>query len=614
MIKGQPLFKIIITWFIIGSPLIYGADIDIKLSVDRTRVGLNQDFTLTVDISGDNADNAGNPEMPDISSFASYLGSSGTSQNIQIINGRMSVSKSLSFTYRVTALGTFAISPAVVRVGGKEYRSNSIQIEVVNVATQPPQQQPRQPQYPTAEQSTDQIDNENLYLKVSANKRRVYVNEPILLTYKIYTRVSVIQYGITKLPETAGFWVEEFDMGTQPRTYEEVINGKKYIVADIKKMMLFPTDAGKKEVGTMEIECNVRVQSWRRSIFDSFFDDPFFGRSISKAVISNPVSIEVLPLPAENKPLNFSGLVGNFNITSAIDKEQVKANEAISLKVEISGAGNIKMIPNPNVELPNDFEQYAPKISEKISRGEGGVTGSKAFEYVLVPRYPGRQKIKPIEFSFFDITSKQYKVIRTKEILVEVGKSDDKFVAMTAGGHTKEDVKYIGQDIRFIQLGSEKFKRIGNYFYKSFLFYLIFLLPLVALGSAYGYRRHLDKLSGNIAYARSRKANQLAMKQLAKAKKYLAETTQKEFYAEVSNSLMGFLGNKLNISSAGIITDEVEGLMRNKGVPEEVVQQYLLCLKMCDYQRFAPATAKLDEMKLFFDEARQAIVALEKVI
>lgn len=231
----------------------------------------------------------------------------------------------------------------------------------------------------------------------------------------------------------------------------------------------------------------------------------------------------------------------------------------------------------------------------------------------MVPRYQGQHKIKPIEFSYFDVTSKQYKTIRTKEILVEVEKSDDKFIALTSG-HSKEDVKYIGQDIRFIQLGSAKFERVGKYFHKSFLFFVILILPLIALGSAYGYRRHLDKLSGNIAYARSRKANQMAMKRLAKARKYLIEATQKEFYAEVSNSMMGFLGDKLNIASAGIITDEVEGLMKNKGVPEEVVQQYLLCLKLCDYQRFAPSNAKIEEMKLFFDEAKQAIVSLEKVI
>jgi len=591
----------------------FGADIEIKTSVDRTKVGLNQNFKISVDVSGDKADNAGNPQMPDISSFAAYMGSSGISQNIQIINGRMSVSKSHSFTYRAISLGKFTIPGASIKFKGKEYRSKPIQISVVKASTQQPQTQPRRTQTPTTNQQTSQVDENSLYLRAKASKRQVYVNEPVILTYKIYTRVSVTQYGIIKLPNTTGFWVEEYDIGNQPQTHEEVINGQKFIVAEIKRMALFPTDAGKKKIGAMEIECNVRVQTRRRSIFDSFFDDPFFGRSVRKLVSSNPVTINVLPLPAENKPSNYSGLVGNFNVTSYVDKKKVKTNEAISLKIEISGSGNIKMIPNPKVELPTDFEQYSPKISEKISRNHRGITGSKTFEYVLVPRYPGAQKIKPIEFSYFDVKAKSYKTIRTKEILVNVEKSGDQFVKVTSG-HSKEDVKYLGQDIRFIQQGIPNFKKIGSQFYKSFYFLLILILPLIVVAVSYGYRRHLDKLSGNIAYARSRKANQMAMKQLSKAKKYLSPDTQKQFYAEVSNSLMGFLGDKLNIPSAGIITDEVEDLMKDKNVKDEVIKQYLLCLKMCDYQRFAPSDAQLEEMKMFFDEAKQAIVALEKVI
>ena len=343
MTKGRPLFKI----FLLISILIhlisntFAADIEIKTSVDRTRVGLNQNFTLTVDVSGDKADNTGNPQMPDINDFAAYMGSSGTSQNIQIINGRMNVSKSHSFTYRAIALGKFTIPAATVKYDGKEYRSKPIQIEVVKATTQQPQQQQRRSPFSANQQPATQVDKNNLYLKVAVSKRQVYVNEPLIVSFKIYTRVSVTQYGVTKLPNTAGFWVEEFDIGKQPQTTEKILNNQKYMVAEIKRMALFPTDAGKKKIGAMEIECNVRVQTKRRSIFDSFFDDPFFGRSVRKLVTSKPITINVLPLPSEGKPANYSGLVGNYNITSSIDKKHVKTNEAISLKIEISGTGNI---------------------------------------------------------------------------------------------------------------------------------------------------------------------------------------------------------------------------------------------------------------------------------
>ena len=612
--KGKRILHCITIFVLITSnfyPLL-SAEIEISTSVDKTRIGLNQTFTLTVDISGEKANNAGDPKVPDISDFSAYMGSSGTSQNIQIINGRMSVTKSISFTYMATILGKFTIPPAVLKLGDKEFRSQPIQIEVVK-ASQQPQAQKRRTPPASSGQPQDQTIKDNLFLKVTANKRRVYVNEPVILSYKIYTRVSVTQYGVNKAPNTAGFWAEDFPLGNQPKTYEEIIDGKKFIVAEIKRMALFPTDAGTKKISPMQIECDVRVQTRRRSIFDSFFDDPFFGRTVRQAVNSKPVTIEVLPLPQEGKPAGFSGLVGNFNISAKVDKQAVKTNEAISLNIKISGKGNVKMIPAPTVELPPDFEKYEPKLSEKINRAANSVSGYKNYEYVLIPRYPGLQKIKPVLFSYFDVAAKKYKLLRTPEIIVNVEKGSDEFMTVTSG-LSKEEVKLLGKDIRFIQLSEVQFDRIGSFFYKKFYFILIVLLPILIVVSSLGYRRHLDKLSGNIAYARSRKANQMAMKRLQKAKKMLSEKTQKEFYAEISNSLMGFLGDKFNIAAAGIITDEVEELMRTGGVAEPVIKKYLSCLHVCDYQRFAPSNAKLDEMKKFFDHAKLAIVALEKVI
>ncbi len=613
--KGNRILKsLLIFIFIISSfPHLLGVEIEISTSVDRTVIDLNQTFNLTVDISGDKANSAGDPQMPDVSEFADYMGSSGTSQNIQIINGRMSVSKSISFTYMATKIGKFTIPSAILKFGGKEYRSKPIQIEVVQATQRQPQTRQRKTPATPLTPSQEQSIEDNLYLKVSVNKRRVYINEPVILSYKIYTRVSVTQYGINNLPNTAGFWVEEFPLGNQPQTYEEIVNGKKFMVAEIKRMALFPTDAGQKNIGPMQIECNVRVQTRRRSIFDSFFDDPFFGRSVRQVVKSKPVTIEVLPLPPEGKPINFSGLVGQFNLSANVDKQSVKTNEAISLNVKISGKGNIKMIPTPQVELPPDFEKYEPKVSEKINRTENSISGNKTFEYVLIPRYPGVQKIKPVKFSYFDVGSKHYKMLSTPELVINVQKGSDEFMTVTSG-LSKEEVKLLGKDIRFLQLSNVQFDKIGSYFYKQFYFILILIFPIIVVISSLGYRHHLDKLSENVAYARSRKANQMAMRRLHKAKKLLSETTQKEFYAEISNSLMGFLGDKLNIAAAGIITDEVEGLMQSRGVDEQVIKQYLACLQMCDYQRFAPSNARLDEMKGFFDQAKRAIVVLEKVI
>ncbi|OQX85454.1 hypothetical protein B6D60_07795 [candidate division KSB1 bacterium 4484_87] len=595
--------------FFLNEP-VYAGDIEVQSSVDNTRIGLNQNFTLTVEISGENAGDAGNPQIPDMSNFAVYVGSSGTSQNIQIINGTMSVTLSHTYIFRAVTLGKFTIPAITVVMNGKEYRTQPIPIEIVKSASS--SQSQRQPQR-NSYNGSNQINSDNLFLRVLVNKRTAYVNEPVMISYKLYTRVSVTQYSVNKLPNTAGFWAEEYDLGNQPKVYDEVYKGKKYRVAEIKRMALFPTDAGKKTITPMEIDCSVRVQSRRRSVFDSFFDDPFFGRSIRKLVRSKPLTINVLPLPTAGKPADFSGLVGNFSISSFVDKTSVKTNDAITFKIEIAGTGNIKMIPEPKLQLPTDFEQYPPKISQKINRNNQGLAGSKVFEYVLVPRHPGEQIIKPVSFSYFDVSTNSYRTISTREIKVHVEKSANDLVAYT-GTKNKEDIQYLGKDIRYIQLNTIELKKITKPIYQRFYFYLLLLLPLVIVFSSFQYRKYLDKMSGNVAYARSRKANRMAQKRLSLAKKYLKEETQKDFYREVSNALLGFIGDKFNVSAAGIITDEVEKLMRDRGVDDGVIKKYMDCLRVCDYQRFAPASAKIDEMKKFLNEAKQALVALEKVV
>ncbi|MCU0644238.1 MAG: BatD family protein, partial [bacterium] len=315
-------------------PDLFGSDIKITATVDRTTIGINQTFTLEVELSGEGANKAGDPKLPDISDFATFMGNSGTSTNMQIINGKMSLSTTYSFTFMATKVGKFTISPVIINFNGQEYSSTPISIEVAQSTTPPPQSRQRDARTPADQPSLQNLED-NLFLHVSVNKRRVYVNEPIILAYKIYTRVTVTQYGIGKLPNTAGFWAEEFPLGNQPKTYEEILNGKKYMVAEIKRTALFPTDAGTKTIGPMEIECSIRVQQQRRSIFDSFFDDPFFGRTVNQTIASKSLNVEVLPLPDENRPKSFSGLVGQFNLSADVDKTSIKTNEAISLKIKI---------------------------------------------------------------------------------------------------------------------------------------------------------------------------------------------------------------------------------------------------------------------------------------
>ena len=589
----------------------YAADIQISATVDRSAVALNQTFTYTIELSGDKLSSIkANPNFPNIEEFAVFMGSSGTTQNVQIVNGKMNVSKSISGSYMAGKAGKFTIPPAEIEYNGTVYKSNTISLEILAQAAQPRATQPNQrSNQPSAQASLE----DNIFLRVFVDKKKAYVNEPVVVTYKIYTAVTITSYAMSKAPETEGFWVEDFPMGEQPKTRREMYKGREFLVAEIKKMALFPTDAGIKKIGPMQIDCDVRVQSRRRSIFDSFFDDPFFGRSVRHSVAAPPVQVDVQPLPVAGKPADFSGAVGQYSLRSSVDKTSVKTNDAIALKVVLSGTGNIKMLPEPRIDIPPDFEKYDPKVSQQIKRTGSSITGSKTYEYVLIPRFPGIQKIKPVSFNYFNTKSKSYERLLTKEIVIDVAKGDEDMIVV-GSGLSKEEVKLLGSDIRFIQTAVPAFSKRGRYLYNSPLYLMLLVLPLVILGAVVYYRSYQDRLSENVAYARNRKANSLAMRRLKKAKRVLSENTQKAFYAETSKALLGFLADKFNISAAGIVTDQVEELMKQNGIEENVISQYMECLQICDYQRFAPSTSSMEQMNAFYEKAKSAIIAVEKII
>lgn len=588
-------------------------DLQISADVNSTQIVLNQQFELTVEVTGSDANRAPQPELPDISSFAAFLGTS-SSVSTQIVNTQMSVSRIYSHHFVATQAGRHQIPAIRLDVKGKVFSTNPIDIEVVKGQAAP--QQTPAPSAPRSRSNTGneiQDLSEVLFLRAEANKRTVYQNEPVIVTYKIYTAVSVNNYGISQLPNMVGFWSEEFPAAQRPRIYDQVIDGRQFKIAEIKKLALFPQSSGSKNLEPLTVECEVQLPRRRRDIFDSFFDDSFLGRRVRQQIRSNAIGIEVLPLPEVGKPVDFSGAVGNFSISAAVDKQQVQANEPVTLKLKISGTGNIKILSRPPIEFPADFEVYDPKVSENIRREGDQIAGDKTFEYVIIPRFPGNQVIKPVAISYFDLSSKSYRRLATDAIEIAVSKGKDTFAAVPMG-MSKEDVKFIGQDIRFIQQRMPEFRKIGPLFYKTAPFFGILIFPLLVLAGSVAYRRYLDKLSSNEAYARSRKANKMALKRLGKAHSQLRSGNAREFYSEVSKALMGFIGDKLNVPAAGLITDEVETVLHNRGIADGLVGEYRDCLKTCDFMRFAPAKSDNGELQGFFDKARKAIINLDKAI
>jgi len=611
------LGKIFITFLIslLACTLIYADDIELRAYVNKNVVEAGEQFILTIEISGSDSQRVSLPNPPDLSSFANYLGSD-TSQSFQIINGRMSASKSSNSYYIAREVGKYQIPSVSISYKGKTYTTDVINIEVVkSTGSGRSQQSPSGTIPPQEEPLPQEASGENVFLQAEVNKKEVYVNQPVIVTFRLYTRVNITGYNIIKLPSLIGFWSEEFQMPDQIPTYEKIIDGKKYVVGEIRKLAVFPTEEGDKTIDPMEMELQVKIRAQRkfRSPFDSFFDEDFFSwRTIPVKVMSKPVLIKVKPLPQSGKPEEFAGAVGNFKMSTSIDKQDVNVNDAISFKVKLEGSGNIKMLQEPKIIFPQDLEKYEPKTNVKISRSGDEISGYKEFEYVLIPRLVGKYIIKPFKYSYFDPVAGVYKILTSPEYVINVaaGKGYEQFGLK---GLSKEDIKVLGRDIRYIKLESSGFYRSGEYFYKRTFVYFILVMPLFALMIAVVYRIRMSALEGNIAYARSRKASQEAKKRLSYAKKIMKLDKQKEFYAEVSRALLGYVADKLNLSAAGLISDEVANQMKKYSVDDKLIDELMDILQKCDYQRFAPANSTLAEMQTIYQQAKNVIIKLENI-
>jgi hypothetical protein len=600
--------KNIFAFLLAVSGVAFSQSLTVSTSVNQTQVPLNQQVVFTIELNGEGANKIDQPEQPDMGGFLTFLGSGGTSQNISFVNGRMSVSKSFSFYYLASKVGSFTIPPVKVIYDNKSFESQPINLTITQTAQAPVVAG-------NAQAAAASGGGDDLFLRAIVSRRRVFQNEPVFVTFRIYAAVSVTGYSIAAAPATEGFWTEDIESPQQPQVREEMINGKRYVTADIKKIAVFSTSPGAKSLGPMSVQCEVKAQARRsRDVFDSFFDDAFFGRTTTKVASSPAVDIEVLPLPVEGRPAEFNGAVGQYQLKATVDRSEVTTDDAVTLKVSISGTGNIRMISEPAVTIPQDFQRYSPNVTENISRQPGAISGSKTFEYVLVPRFVGQQRIKPVTFAYFDPEARTYKRLTSPELVINVTKGQNAVAGTSGAGLSREEVKYVGQDIRYIKTAIGKLKPVGFRVYRSSAFYLAIILPLLLLAGAFVYQKHLEKLSGNIAYARSRKANAMAMRRLSKAKSLLNSSHQKEYYAEVSDALSGFAADKLNLAKAGLISTDLENEFKRRKLDDTLTKEYFELIRQCDFQRFAPANASIDGMETFYQTAKNVIIKLEKAL
>ena len=566
----------------------------VRAYLDKTRVRLGERFVLSVEISGEAARDYKEPSLPEMSDFARFQGS-GSSQQLQIINGRASSSHKINFYFTATREGDVEIGPVKVESRGRMYPTQPINLSIGPSPTAGGD--------PSA--ATRPGDRE-LFVVATPHQKTAFQNEAVVITYKIYTRLSVSSFSIKRLPEAAGFWVENYTLPQSPSTSTAILSGRRYTVATIRKMAVFPTTAGKKEIGPLQIKCQVRVRRRTRSLFDDFFSRDLFGSSETLSVESNPVELEILPLPEEEKPPGFDGAVGRFSISTQVKSESSRANQVFSFRVAIEGQGNIQHLTEPRFELPQSFEIYPPEIEQELRHGALGVSGKKTYEYVAIPRRAGSFSLEPIEISYFDPRDRTYKTARSEPLTLEIAPGDDSLAVDTAS-FTKRELELVGEDIRFIKTSGERLFRRSNQ--PGTVFWSLLVVPLVALTGAGVLRQHRLRLQSDVAWARARRAAGAAGKRLSRARRSL-EGESVEFYREVDRVLAGFIGDKLNLPDPSLVSHEIQQMLLAAGATADLVEEALACRDICDRNRFSPQSTSLEEKEEYLGRVERCLTAL----
>lgn len=564
-------------------------------------VGVGSSFVVEVEVAGVQRLDA-NPTPPDLSAFARYAGSGSTS-NMRMVNGQTSVSLTLQFRFQALAEGTFEIPPVTIQAGGAAHTTQPLSLTV-------------SAQAPGAAAGTDSDlpGPDDLFLTTEVSSRNVRVGEPVVVAYRLWTHVDVTSFVLTQLPELEGFWVEELPMEGGAQVEPRTRNGEEYTTAVLRRVVVVPTGPGERTLDPLGVEARVRVRRQSRGgldPLDRFFGGGLFENSIEPIGLrSNTATLNVEPLPA-GAPQPFSGVVGSLDVTASLDRNTVDAGEALTLTVRVSGSGNLRAVPEPELDLPPDFEVFPPEVSESVEPSIAGLSGAKTFEYVLIPRAPGDRTIPPIRYGYFDDAAGTYRSAEASALPVTVTGTvapDGPSIGARRG------VAELRQDIRFIQLGPTSLRPAAGGVAGHWAFWALLLLPMMAVAGAAVLARHQERLQADVAWARGRQAGRVAKKRFAEARRLADGDDPRAFYTEVARALEGFVADKLNRSAAGLQRHDVRAGLEARGVDATLVDRITACLDDCDRQRFAPRAADASEMARFLDDASAIMSDLDRAV
>lgn len=571
-------------------------------SVDKSVVGQFDRFQLDFVFEGGDINNLSNFKPPTLTQFK-VLSGPNQSSSMQIINGKVSGSLTLTYILQPSNLGEFTIGSAGIDYAGKTHLSSPIKIKVEKGT---PQQQKE-----STGGYTDEELRRNVFIVAEANKAKVFQGEQITVTYKLYTKLNIASPQVIKLPSYEGFWAEEIGPIKNINFDIEMYKGERYRVAKIKQVALFPSKTGSLNVTPFELKIPIIIKKRRtgNDVFDEFFNDSFFARSetIEFPVKSNTLKIESIPLPA-GAPESFSGAVGNFNFKAEVDKKDIAQNESLTLRMSLSGSGNIKLLNIPEPKLPAGFEKYEPKTIENISPGSV-VSGQKIVDYLIVARTSGAKIIPAIQFSYFNPSTQKYSTISSPDFSVKIRPGVGGEGSSTS--FSKEDIKLLSEDIRYIKTSNFKLEpKENSSLLKSWFWISLIIITLLFSGIIAFKRRH-DVIYSNTSLLKYMKAEKSARKRLRTAKSALDVKDYVKFYSEISFALFGYLEDKLSIQKSEFTLELAESKLLERNVSSNLIERVKKIGEKCEYARFAPQGELTVESPILYEETVSVIVEVD---
>ena len=604
----------LILW-VIGLGSSVAQDVEFKVSAPSV-VEVGEQFRLEYVLTQQGE----NLQLPTLKGFELLAGPSmSTSFSMSSVNGKTTTTSEYTYTFVLSASeeGEFTIAPATITVDGKEIKSDAVTIKVVKGS--PRQQQGAANQRGRQEEIREvtSIKKDDIFLRLELSRNSLYVGESLVATLKIYTRVGLSGFGRSKFPPFDGFFAEEMKIPQTVEFRREEYNGQVYDVGILQQTVLFPQHAGTLSIDAFELECMVRQRLSRggRSFFDDFFDSNY--RNVRVMTKSSPVQVKVNNLPEEGKPLGFTGTVGKITMTTSISTDSLKANDALTYKVTFKGTGNLKMINAPAIDFPPDFEVYDPKTTTNVSTSTSGMSGSVTFEYLIIPRFAGDYTIPAIEYPVFDSATKSYKRLRGQEYHVSVakGREDDSATGFSAvQSFRKEDVKVLGEDIRYIKTGNIRLKEKGVHYYGTTGYVLSFLIPVLLFLVGMFLNRQRIKANADLVRVKSKTANKMAQKRLRIAAMALKTGNSESFYEEVLKAMWGYASYKLNVEASNLNRDNISEMLTRRNIDVALIQQFIELLDTCEFARYAPDSAKNEEMDKVYKNSLQVLTKLDKAI